>query len=97
MSRATLGHVEVGQHLDAGDDGRAKVEVQPLLILKRAVDAKADARVVGLLFDVHIRGVEQEGPLQDLVGQAHHRCVARDILQPFSVVQPRRRGCCSGI
>ncbi|MNR62689.1 hypothetical protein D3C85_1847850 [compost metagenome] len=48
--------------------------------------------MVGLLFDVHIGGVEKEGSLQDLVRQSHHRRIPGDILQPFSVVEPRRRG-----
>ena len=91
LRQAPLGDVELGEDLQARDDGRREAGRMRLRLLQIAVIAVADAHPVFERLDMNVGGHALDRLGDDLVDQADDRRFARHVLQPLGIIL-RRRG-----
>ena len=68
-----------------GDHGRRRAGRRRFGFVEHAVDAITHFQLALEGLDVNVRGALLDGPLQDQVDQAYHRCFRGQVLQVFDV------------
>ena len=86
LGQASLGDVELGQDLDARDDGGGQPDGRCADLAQPAVDPIADAKMVAIGLDMDVGGLHAERVGQELAHQPHDRRLLGAVDQPLDIL-----------
>ncbi len=92
LRQTTLGNVEIGDDLDAGNHGLRQHTGGRRDRPQQAVDAHADHQRRGERLDMDVAGAQFHRLFEQIVDGAHHRRTAGEIAQAFDIIFARLRG-----
>ncbi len=89
LRQAAFGDVEIGDNLDAGDDGLRQHAGRRRHRPQQAVNPHANHQPGGKRLDVNVAGAQFDRFFEQIVDSAHHRRAAGEIAQALDIVFTR--------